>query len=220
MIFLTESNQLIFFNSMPKKNQENKTIENNKQSKFLSLLFFFKNKHVPVTLFILIIILIGAPALTYGVMTLRARIALSIQDRNNKLEQAIEANDYDTWYDVIGDKTLKEKITRENFSDYVLSYKMLKIGDVEGANAIKRTLGLKESFNQTPVVSQNLDSVINSGDYKTWRGMVGNSMPQIDQDNFSDYVKAYQAASSGDVSKASGFLRKLNLKSKDFSSSR
>lgn len=205
---------------MINKNQENETVEKNKELKTLPVLSFFKYKNKLIILFILIIIIIGIPALTYGIVTVKSRIISAIQAKNEKLNLAFENNDYDTWYNMVEDKNITKTVTREVFSDYALVYKMLKSGDVDGANAIKISLGLKNSFVQESALSQARENAIKKGDYDGWRKYSEDLLPEVNRDTFPQYVKAYEAVSSGNIDRAAGFLRILNLKPNNFTSSR
>lgn len=189
-----------------------------KEKKIFS--FVKKYQIVKIILISLVIVLV-TPLVAYGVLTIQAKQAEKIRAKNNNIELAINTNDYDLWVNSVQDKNLKEKITRENFADFVLAYNLLKQGDVEGANAIKQALGLKQATPTSSNINQSISSAINKNDYNSWRDLVGpNFMPSIGADNFDRYAKAYIAAANGNISVASGLLRSLNLKSEDFSSSR
>jgi hypothetical protein len=197
------------------KDQKNNSLE---EKKFFS--FIKKYQIVKVFLISLGVVLV-TPLVAYGVLTVKMQQAENIRAKNSNINLAIDTNDYDLWFNSVQDKGLKEKITRENFSDFVLVYNLLKQGDIEGANAIKQTLGLKQSTPQLANVNQQIKNAIMARDYSAWRSLVGSDfIPSVSEENFDKYSNAYELAASGNIAVSSGILRSLNLKSQDFSSSR
>lgn len=173
-------------------------------------------KSLVVGIFLLAVFLLPVAAFA-GV---RISIALT-QAKNAQIDSAIMNNDYETWSVLVSDENIKSKVTEQNFSSFTNVYRLLKQGNVEDANPIKISLGLKKSFFQSSSKSQTIKNAIQSNDYKAWRSLVGAStMASVNAENFADYVNAYTAASDGDIAAANGFLRKLDLKTDDFSSGR
>ncbi|MFZ4631717.1 MAG: hypothetical protein ACOYL8_00745 [Patescibacteria group bacterium] len=173
-------------------------------------------KSLVVGIFLLAVFLLPVAAFA-GV---RISIALT-QAKNAQIDSAIMNNDYETWSVLVSDENIKSKVTEQNFSSFTNAYRLLKQGNVEDANPIKISLGLKKSFFQSSSKSQTIKNAIQSNDYKAWRSLVGAStMASVNAENFADYVNAYTAASDGDIAAANGFLRKLDLKTDDFSSGR
>lgn len=200
------------------ENSAKKSTSSKTDNVFVKLLNYARSHTVALVAVVLLFFVFLLPAAAYGVLIINNAL---VQAKNNQIEIAISNKDYNTWKNLVNDENLKSKITAENFSSYVDIYNLLKQGNIVEANPSKEALGLKRTFSPSSEKSQDLKTAIQANDYPAWRSMVGaETMVTVTAENFSDYVKAYTAASDGDVSRANGFLRKLNLKSDDFSSGR
>lgn len=56
-------------------------------------------------------------------------------------QAALEANDFTTWQEAMGDHPLADKITAENFDRLVEAHNLMQAGNVEAAKAIFAELG-------------------------------------------------------------------------------
>lgn len=62
--------------------------------------------------------------------------------RNEDIKKAIENNDYATWKNLMGDKSITEKINESNFAKFVEMHTMIQNNDSDGAKKIAEELGI------------------------------------------------------------------------------
>lgn len=63
--------------------------------------------------------------------------------QHEAIEEALEAGDYETWSELIGNHPMSGQITAENFDQLVQMHELMQAGDREGAQAIVDELGLQ-----------------------------------------------------------------------------
>ena len=185
---------------------------------FANIANYAKHHTVGFVVGVFLVFLLLTPVAAYGYLQIQTKM---VQEKNAAIESAVLNNDYKSWSSLVTDEKLKSVVDEKNFSQFAYAYDLLQQGNVKDANQIKESLGLKPTFTQTSEQSQAIKTAIESNDYNAWRSLVGsNTMTSINSDNFGSYVNAYEAASSGNISKANGYLRALDLKTDKFSSGR
>lgn len=170
------------------------------------------------------VLLVSAPLFGQAMRTFESIRIQAIQEKNAQIETAIINNDYDTWNNLVTDKALKKQITRENFAQFSQSYQLLQEGKIEELNLAKKSLALKQDFQQTAEKSKAIDKAIKSRDYDLWASLVTDpkSKKEVTRENFKTYASAYELILQGKIGKADLLKRKINLKTPepDWSSSR
>jgi hypothetical protein len=63
-------------------------------------------------------------------------------DRHEAIEQAFETGNYEAWKELMSGKgRVTQIITADNFSEFANAHELAKSGDLEGATAIRTSLG-------------------------------------------------------------------------------
>ncbi|MFA5131417.1 MAG: hypothetical protein WC467_03240 [Patescibacteria group bacterium] len=172
--------------------------------------------------FILLCLAALTPLFVKAMVEANAARDAIIQEKNVAIEEAIMNNDYATWSSLVTDKSLKAKITSDNFSQFTEVYRLLQQGKVEEANLIKKQLNLKQDFQVLTTKISEIDAAIMAGDYQAWRSIVGQGWkPEVNADNFVQFGETYKLIAQGKLKQANLLQQRLNLKVKyDYTSSR
>ncbi len=172
--------------------------------------------------FIFLCLVSLAPLFVKAMVEANAARDVILQEKNVAIEEAIMNNDYKTWSSLVTDKSLKSKITSDNFSQFTEIYRLLQQGKVEEANLIKKQLNLRQDFQVLTTKSSQIEGAIMASDYNAWRGIVGAGWePSVTEANFAQYSNAYKLLSQGKLKQADILRQNLNLKAKfDYTSSR
>lgn len=68
------------------------------------------------------------------------------EERHEIMEQAFESNDYNSWKEQMNNRgRVKDVVTEENFSRFAEARRLGQAGDIAGADAIRKELGLRTS---------------------------------------------------------------------------
>jgi hypothetical protein len=98
---------------------------------------------------------LGLAVLTAGVLGTGVQVTSAYQgdptvtspnysvDRHEAMEQAFADGDYEAWKELMGGKgRVAEMVTAENFDEFTHAHELALAGDLEGAQEIRRELGL------------------------------------------------------------------------------
>ena len=68
------------------------------------------------------------------------------EERHEIMEQVFESNDYNTWKEQMNNRgRVKDVINEENFARFAEARRLGRVGDVAGADTIRKELGLRTS---------------------------------------------------------------------------
>jgi len=65
-------------------------------------------------------------------------------ERHSAMEEAMESNNYEAWSELMADRgRVTRVVNAENFAQFAEAHQLAHEGDLEGADAIRKELGLK-----------------------------------------------------------------------------
>lgn len=101
------------------------------------------------------IFLLGGTTIALGVLAIGVQKAFAYRgdpsvrgpnytpERHEAMTKAFEKNDYNAWRDLMGGRgRVSEVINEDNFAQFAEAHRLALSGDIEGAAAIRKELGL------------------------------------------------------------------------------
>ena len=141
---------------------------------------------------------------------------------NTAARDAISNNDFAAWQTAVGDNAISEKITQDNFGQFVQMHNLREQGKAkfDEAQAIAKDLRIEKQGRMMKGGGQqgmmgNGDALaaIEAGDYNAWKEAVGDSpiTEQINEGNFARFVEIHQLMEDKKFDEVKVIRDELNL---------
>ena len=143
-------------------------------------------------------------------------------ERHEAMIEAIDNNNYSAWKELMGDNSVIEKITEENFAKFVEARQLMVDGKYEEAEALREELGLQNNRgfrkgmhkkNFDPERQVAIMQVMENNDYATWKELMGDKpmAEVITEENFSKLVEVHNLKQAGKYEEAKVLWEELGL---------
>jgi hypothetical protein len=167
----------------------------------------------------LIITTAGVAAIT-SAEEITAAIDKPKNENREAIKNAILNNDYQTWKNLVGDKSITENITEENWAKFVEMHqyydKAHALRDELGLPAVKREMRGEPGMRKGQMKNfEAIKAALDANDYQAWLKAVGDNNPEkaiITEANFGKFVEAHKLMQSGDFESAQTIFDELGLK--------
>jgi hypothetical protein len=136
------------------------------------------------------------------------------KEEHQVIDQAIEDNNYTAFKELTQDRKIGEVITEENFAKFSEAHKLKEEGKFEESKKIMEELGLPMRNRGKMGNSEDrqaLKEAISNNDYEAWKKLTEGRPIQekINQDNFSQFVKAHELMENGNFEEARKVMEEL-----------
>lgn len=154
---------------------------------------------------------------------------------HEEVRAAIENSDYEAFAELTVGTPLGDRVTSDNFDQFVEAHNLMKEGDFEGAKAIREELGFPVKPNgkhkmkhstlklRTPggngqkgEIKAVIIEAIEAGDYSAWKEAIGDKpiTEQISEDDFGQFVEMHNLIKAGEREGAKAIADELGIKKK------
>ncbi len=132
-----------------------------------------------------------------------------------EVRQAVDSNDYNAFVKAAAGTPLADKITQDNFDEFVQASTLMEEGKREEAKTILDQLGLRPPHGprMDDATRAKVDAALEAGDYNAWKAAVGDSpiASKVTADNFAKFAEAHKLHEAGKDDQAKAIMDELGI---------